>query len=154
MVGGRHNGSFINEKSAVTLSHLSSRIQRIAPDIRCTSLYLLGYLPFHTVAFSGLFCFKRKGQDQCKTPFRTLNPMLLFDVRGQGRSAAPQPPGNRSSYHIMFSHIIMEHRERSVSRRLISWPIFLPRLLFLDVFYYLIDFLAGALHRAFFRAAR
>jgi hypothetical protein len=33
-------GFFINEKSAVTLSYLSSRIQRIAPEIRCTPLYL------------------------------------------------------------------------------------------------------------------
>jgi hypothetical protein len=34
-------GFFINKKSAVTLSHLSSRIQRIAPEIRCTPLHLL-----------------------------------------------------------------------------------------------------------------
>ncbi len=52
-----------------SLSVISDLVQRL-----CNAVDLFG----HAVVFSGLFCFKRKSPDQCKTSFRTLNSMLLL----------------------------------------------------------------------------
>ena len=67
-------------------------------------LLKIGYLPFHTVAFSGLFCFKRKGQDQCKTPFRPLT-RCSYSVYG-GRVVAPlhTPPEIGPAIIYVLSH--------------------------------------------------
>jgi hypothetical protein len=86
----------------ITSMELKNRLGEILDDVSCPAESVAGV---NTAA-------SEKGPDQCKTPFRTLNSMLLFGVRRQGRSVAPPPSGNSVQLSYMFFHVKIEHRER------------------------------------------
>lgn len=72
-------GFFISEKSAFTMSHLSSRIQRIVPEIGCTPLYY---------GASGIYCLRLKSATIALTKPKPPITKLTHIIPGKGINMA------------------------------------------------------------------
>ena len=95
--------------------HLQT-IKKITIYLLKSTDWKLGYLPFHTVVFYGLYCFKRKGRNQSIKHLSGTLTRYPYLVYGGRDVASLHPPRESGQLSDMFPNIIMKHREKPVSQ--------------------------------------